>query len=65
MTRVQKPSGRIPTFWGGVNSGDAGTSNERYDWLNCMEAAAAALLELAKADAADLCVRQGSGPSDI
>ena len=53
VTRVQKPSGRIPTFWEGVNSGDSGLSNERYDWLNCMEAAAAALLELAKTDAAD------------
>jgi len=50
VTRVQKPSGRIPTFWEGVNTGDSGLSAERYDWLNCMEAAAAALLEMANAD---------------
>ena len=42
VTRVQKPSGRIPTFW----ADDSGQANERYDWLNCMESAAAALLEL-------------------
>jgi len=47
MTRVQKPSGRIPTFWEGVNTGDSGLSDERYDWLNCMASSAKALLELA------------------
>ena len=47
VTRVQKPSGRIPTFWEGVNSGDSGLSAERFDWLNCMAATSAALLELA------------------
>ena len=46
VTRVQKLSGRIPTFWEGVNTADSGLSNERYDWLNCMAASAAALLEL-------------------
>ena len=53
VTRVQKPSGRIPTFWEGVDTGDSGLSAERYDWLNCMAAAAAALVELAKTDAAN------------
>ena len=43
VTRVQKPSGRIPTFWEGVNTGDSGMSAARYDWLNCMAAAANAL----------------------
>ncbi|HNX35681.1 MAG TPA: hypothetical protein PKM57_13700 [Kiritimatiellia bacterium] len=42
MTRVQKSSGRIPTFWDGVEKG-RGLSIERYDWLNCMAAAAHAL----------------------
>ena len=46
VTRVQKPSGRIPTFWEGVNTGDSDLSNERYDWLNCMAAAAKSLTEL-------------------
>ncbi len=42
ITRVQKSSGRIPTFWDGVAT-DEGLSCERYDWLNCMAAAAHAL----------------------
>ena len=46
LTRVQKPSGRIPTFWAGTFDGDTGTSAERYDWLNCMAAAAKALIQL-------------------
>ena len=50
ITRLQRPSGRIPTFWEGVNTGDSGVSDERYDWLNCMEGSAAALLELAEAE---------------
>ena len=45
ITRVQKPSGRIPTFWHGFNRNDVGLSSERYDWLNCMSAAARALVE--------------------
>ena len=48
LTRIQKPSGRIPTFWEGVNTGDSGLSDERYDWLNCMASSAKALLELAE-----------------
>ena len=47
LTRVQKPSGRIPTFWEGLNDGDSGLSDERYDWLNCMTASARALTALA------------------
>ncbi|MBQ0143946.1 MAG: metallophosphoesterase [Bacteroidales bacterium] len=42
ITRIQKESGRIATFWDGVATGD-GLSIERYDWLNCMAAAANAL----------------------
>lgn len=53
VTRVQKPSGRIPTFWDGVNAGDSGLSNERYDWLNCMAAAAKSLTELSCVTEAD------------
>ena len=44
ITRVQEPSGRIPTFWHGVLRNNAGLSVERYDWLNCMAAAAHALV---------------------
>ena len=44
VTRVQQPSGRIPTFWHGLNRNNAGLSIERYDWLNCMSAAAHALV---------------------
>ena len=43
ITRMQKPSGRVPTFWT-----SSWASDERYDWLNCMESSAAALLECAK-----------------
>lgn len=46
ITRVQQPSGRIPTFWCGVNRGYSDLSVERYDWLNCMAAAAHALILL-------------------
>ena len=44
VTRVQTPEGRIPTFWTHDTLGQP-----LYDWLNCMEAAATALLELADA----------------
>ena len=44
VTRVQTPEGRIPTFWTHDTLGEP-----LYDWLNCMEAAVAALLELADA----------------
>ena len=47
ITRVQKSSGRIPTFWDGVTT-DEGLSCERYDWLNCMAAAAHALTLLSR-----------------
>ena len=50
FTRVQKPSGRIPTFWAGTFDGDTGTSAERYDWLNCMAASAKALMLLELAE---------------
>jgi len=43
ITRIQKESGRIPTFWAGVATGE-GLSIPRYDWLNCMASAANALL---------------------
>jgi len=43
VTRIQKESGRIPTFWDGVATG-AGLSIQRYDWLNCMSFTADALL---------------------
>jgi len=43
ITRVQEPSGRIPTFWMGLNRGNAGLSIARYDWLNCTAASAEAL----------------------
>ena len=46
VTRVQKPSGRVPTFWAAP---DHWISDVRYDWLNCMAATAAALLDTAKA----------------
>ena len=45
ITRVQKPSGRVPTFW----SPHEWLGTETYDWLNCMESAAAALVECAEA----------------
>ena len=41
ITRVQLPDGRIPTFWTHEKLGEP-----LYDWLNCMGAAASALLEL-------------------
>ena len=41
ITRVQKPEGRIPTFWTHDTLGQP-----LYDWLNCMGYTAAALLEL-------------------
>lgn len=44
VTRVQTPEGRIPTFWTHDRLGQP-----LYDWLNCMGAAATALLELADA----------------
>ena len=44
VTRVQTPEGRIPTFWTHDTLGQPS-----YDWLNCMGAAATALLELADA----------------
>jgi len=47
ITRVQKPSGRIPTFWDGTAT-DEGCSVKLYDWLNCMESSAQALLEVAE-----------------
>ena len=50
ITRVQKPSGRIPTFWHGLNRNDAGLSSERYDWFNCMSAAAHALVAVSELD---------------
>ena len=50
ITRVQKSSGRIPTFWHGLNRNDAGLSAERYDWLNCMSAAARALVAASELD---------------
>lgn len=50
LTRVQRSSGRIPTFWEGVNTGGSGCSNVRYDWLNCMASSARALLELAEVE---------------
>jgi len=49
VTRVQLPSGRIPTFWHGLNTpNNPGLYVERYDWLNCMAASAEALLEVAR-----------------
>ena len=47
LTRVQLESGRIPTQMAEYNLRDPG-----QDWLNCMLAAAAALEELAEANAA-------------
>ena len=43
MTREQRPDGRIPTFWTNNWVGEV-----TYDWLNCMESSAAALLKLAE-----------------
>lgn len=48
ITRIQKDSGRIPTFWEGVSTGE-GLSIPQYDWLNCMAASAEALLLTAEA----------------
>lgn len=45
ITRIQKESGRIPTFWDGVAT-DSNLSIEQYDWLNCMAASAKSLLLL-------------------
>ena len=42
MTREVQPDGRLPTFWSNDWLGAA-----TYDWLNCMEASACVLLELA------------------
>lgn len=47
ITRVQKDSGRIPTFWAGSATGEA-TSIKLYDWLNCMESGADALFAVSK-----------------
>ena len=41
ITRVQTPEGRVPTFWTHDTLGQP-----LYEWLNCMGAAACALLEL-------------------
>lgn len=38
ITRVQKPDGRLPTFWI-----DGPIGGVRYDWLNCTAASARAL----------------------
>lgn len=43
ITRIQKESGRIPTFWDGV-ARNANLSIEQYDWLNCMASSAESLL---------------------
>jgi len=40
ITRMQLPSGRVPTFW----DANSGLTGERYDWLNCMAASAEALM---------------------
>ena len=45
MTQIQEPSGRIPTFWAAK---DDWISDVRYDWLNCMAASAAALVEFSE-----------------
>ena len=47
ITQVQKPSGRVQTFWGAK---DSVFSDERYDWLNCMASSAAALADTASFD---------------
>ncbi|MCQ2143675.1 MAG: hypothetical protein MJY56_06375 [Bacteroidales bacterium] len=47
ITRVQKESGRIPTFWEGTSDNSGVVSDQRYDWLNCMESAADALFAVA------------------
>ena len=46
ITQVQEPSGRVPTFWAAK---DEWISDVRYDWLNCMAASAAALVDTAEA----------------
>ena len=46
ITRIQEPSGRVPTFW---EAKDHWISDVRYDWLNCMASSAAALLDVAEA----------------
>lgn len=45
ITQMQEPSGRVPTFWAAK---DDWISDVRYDWLNCMAASAAALLDVAE-----------------
>jgi hypothetical protein len=46
ITRIQEPSGRVPTFW---EAKDHWMFDVRYDWLNCMASSAAALLDVAEA----------------
>ena len=47
MTRVQKPTGEIPTYWiTGLGEGDS----RRNNWINCMLASANALVELSEAE---------------
>ncbi len=46
ITRIQEPSGRVPTFW---TAKDQWMYDPRYDWLNCMASSAAALLDVAEA----------------
>ena len=52
ITRMQQPSGRVPTFW--TNNW---VSDVRYDWLNCMGSSAEALLAVADAEAEANAVR--------
>ena len=47
ITQMQESSGRVPTFWAAK---DDWISDVRYDWLNCMAASAAALLDVAAAE---------------
>lgn len=60
---MQKPSGRIPTFWAGTFDGDTGTSAERYDWLNCIAASAKALVLLEQVDQKETPAADSSVPS--
>jgi len=53
ITRVQKESGRIPTFWEGTADNSGIVSDKRYDWLNCMESAAEALIAVDRISSAD------------
>ena len=59
ITRVQLPSGRVPTFWAELHNGGTGISDERYDWLNCMAWSAKALLEVD-----DVCRRESASRGD-